>query len=270
MPARFALLIAAASLATLPPAIYAQTRRLKVIREDGGPIEYANVAVEGGLNQITDDSGFVSFGAGKRTTYNVRVMRIGYAPWFGKLELPDTAATLLVTLPFSTQVLKKVVVTDTSHTHVGLTMKGFYDRWMMRQKGLLSAVFIGPEELEFRHPDKITNMLRGLNGVCVGPAIITHDGGKTTGWSTQMYAFSSHSGEMIPNQRCPMCPMAVVIDGQQQYPPAQPGVVSIDRLLDANDVAGIEVYARAGNMPISLQVNDTKCGVIAFWTGSRH
>ena len=71
-------------------------------------------------------------------------------------------------------------------------------------------------------------------------------------------------------QRCPMCPMAIVIDGQQQYPPASPGVVSIDRLLDANDVAGIEVYARAGNMPVGLQVNDTKCGVIAFWTGSRH
>jgi len=37
-----------------------------------------------------------------------------------------------------------------------------------------------------------------------------------------------------------------------------------------NDVMAIEVYERGGNMPISLQVNDTKCGVIALWTGSRH
>jgi hypothetical protein len=34
-------------------------------------------------------------------------------------------------------------------------------------------------------------------------------------------------------------------------------------------VMGIEVYARGGNMPISLQVKDPRCGVIAFWTGGR-
>ena len=62
--------------------------------------------------------------------------------------------------------------------------------------------------------------------------------------------------------------MAIVVDGMQQYPPLG-GVVHIDMLLEANDVMAIEVYDRGGNMPISLQVNDTKCGVIAFWTGSR-
>ena len=64
-------------------------------------------------------------------------------------------------------------------------------------------------------------------------------------------------------------PLRLLIDGQQQYPPGDPGVVSIDKIINANDVMAIEVYARGGNMPISLQVNDTKCGVIAFWTGSR-
>jgi hypothetical protein len=70
--------------------------------------------------------------------------------------------------------------------------------------------------------------------------------------------------------------MAVVIDGKQQMPEnvAPPGappvrVVRIDRYVSAADVMGIEVYAHGGNMPISLQVNDTGCGVIALWTGTR-
>jgi hypothetical protein len=84
-----------------------------------------------------------------------------------------------------------------------------------------------------------------------------------------VYAFASHFGSITPNLGCPLCPMAIVIDGQQQYPPSDPGVVSINKIINANDVMAIEVYARGGNMPISLQVNDTKCGVIAFWTGSR-
>jgi hypothetical protein len=58
--------------------------------------------------------------------------------------------------------------------------------------------------------------------------------------------------------------MAILIDGMQQYP-----VPAIDDILDANDVAAIEVYNRGANMPISLQANDNACGVIALWTGSR-
>lgn len=147
-------------------------------------------------------------------------------------------------------------------------MKGFYDRWQMRQKGLLSATFIGPEEIEFRHPDKITNMLRGLNGVAFRKSV-----------ENEQVAFG------LGNQ----CKMAIVVDGIQQCPrggcgggnnaqsisrvPGPPlsesNAVLIDRILEANDVTAIEVYARGGNMPISLQVADPGCGVIAFWTGSR-
>ena len=45
--------------------------------------------------------------------------------------------------------------------------------------------------------------------------------------------------------------------------------VPVDRILEANDITGIEVYPRGGNMSVSLQVADPACGVIAFWTGSR-
>lgn len=45
--------------------------------------------------------------------------------------------------------------------------------------------------------------------------------------------------------------------------------VDLNRYIQANDVAAIEVYSHGGNMPASLQVTDNACGVIAIWTGSR-
>jgi hypothetical protein len=255
---RITLRLAAAAMAMLPLVAGAQLRKLKVIREDGGPIAFANVVVEGGVNQITNDSGEVSFGAGQRATYTVRVMRIGYSPWFGKLELPDTAVTLRVTLPFLTQVLKKVVVADTAHTNISLTMRGFYDRWLMRQKGALSATFIGPEELESRHPSGLTSMMYGVSGLR-----IVRLGGAP-------YAMG-YEGQ---------CGMAVLLDGIQQGGGGAPSImgakaqrnqapVNLDAIVDANDVAAVEVYARGGNVPSSLHANDSACGVIAIWTGSR-
>ena len=253
---RLALLLSALAAALAPLRSSAQERKLLVLREDGGPIEYANVIVEGGTNQITDQKGEVSFGVGKHATYTVRILRIGYGPWFGKLELPDTAATLKVTLPFTTQLLKKVLVVDTTHTIVGLQMQGFYDRWLMRQKGLLSATFIGPEEVESRHPSRVSDLLYGRLGVTiVSPNPTTH------------YAMGYNK----------MCPMAIVVDGHEMGGGGAATImgngnkapVNLDQWLTGNDVAAIEIYTRGGNMPSSLHVNDSACGVIEIWTGSR-
>jgi hypothetical protein len=244
-------IVAAVLSAVFPVAAMAQARVIKVVSSDSQPIAFANVIVEGGITQITDAKGEVSLGAGKRQALTVRVMRIGYKPWFGKLEFSDSAVTRTVALLSVAQPLATTVVTATAPTKSRLELDGFYDRWLMRQKGTLSAVFIAPEEIEFRHPDRITNMLYGLNGVQM---MRTRSGG--------LAAFSPGSG--LPGT----CPMAIVIDGVQQYAP-KGSAVAIDRLLDADDVAAIEVYARGGNMPSSLHVNDTVCGAILFWTGSR-
>jgi hypothetical protein len=63
--------------------------------------------------------------------------------------------------------------------------------------------------------------------------------------------------------------MAIVIDGFQQHPDDEHPHIDIDMLLSASDVSAVEVYARGGNMPVGFQFQDTGCGVLAFWTGSR-
>jgi hypothetical protein len=233
-------------------------RTLRVISADGQPIVYANVSVEGGATLITDSKGEVGLGVGKHQAITLRVRRIGFTPWYGPVDFPDTSPVLTITLAHAAQQLGEVRITGQKNPSSQF-VQGFYDRWMDRQKGLLSAVFIGPEELESRHPDMITNMLRGLNGLCLF---------QVSGDSHKVIVMSSRNMSLNPNPGCPNCPVAIVIDGMQQYPPGS-GAVFIDELLNANEVMAVEVYARGGNMPISLQVNDTKCGVVAFWTGSR-
>jgi hypothetical protein len=268
---RFILALTFIALATIPADAVAQSRKVRIVSSDSQPIVYAYVTADGGTGQITDQNGEVSFGAGKAKTLTVNVRRIGYQPWFGKLALPDTAATLTVTLPRVAQALGEIRVSGNSTATLSVPMKGFYERWMMRQQGLLSAVFIGPEEIEFRHPNKITNMLYGLNGV----TLVRNNNGDV--------AAMGYNGQ---------CPMAIVLDGVRQCPAAgchtggemnatdimqgmrkpvinDQSAVIIDHLIDAASVSAIEVYARGANMPVSLQVSDPACGVIAIWTGSR-
>jgi hypothetical protein len=57
--------------------------------------------------------------------------------------------------------------------------------------------------------------------------------------------------------------------GGGNAPLTDANAVLIDHFIDVNDVAAIEIYPRGGNMPVSLQVSDPGCGVIAFWTGSK-
>ena len=230
----------------------AQGRIVKVVSEHGQPIMYANVTLEGATARITDEKGELNLGPGARKKFSVRVARIGFAPWFGVVDLPPNA-TMTVILPQIAQVLAAVTVSSSTggqQNKLSLPLGGFYDRWMMRQKGTLTGVFIGPEEMEFRHPVKVSRMLAGLNGI----RLICDMSGDCSIQST-------NPGGILPGTACPL---AIVLDGTQIY-----GQVNVDALINVNDVMAIEVYERGGNVPIGLQVNDTKCGVVAFWTGSR-
>jgi hypothetical protein len=220
-----------------------------VVSENSQPIMYANVTLEGATTRITDEKGEINLGVGKRQLFTVRVSRIGFAPWFGKVDLP-AVATMTVTLPQIAHALAPVTVNGEAAPKSTLALTGFYDRWMEKQKGALSGVFIGPEEIEFRHPTKVTRMLQGLNGV----RLICDRSGDCAIHSTGQTSLLVGGG----------CPMAILFDGNQMY-----GSVNVDQLINVNDVAAIEVYPRGGNMPVGLQANDTNCGVVAFWTGSR-
>ena len=247
-------------------SVLAQSSVLKVIGTDTVPVPFAWVSVEGGIANITDEKGMVSLGPIRHKTLTVEVRRIGYQPWFGKLEFPDTAVTLTVNLPRIAQQLEGVTVTgQAAKTQLELT--GFYDRWMLRQKGMVSATFIGPEELEKRHPSRTSDMLYGLNGVTMvhSPSgAICAKGNGGTCFMTVMV-----DGNVLRPSAPMICPGAATAHIGRGMSSVGAGGPDINQYIDVNEVAAIEVYARGGNMPVSLQAADNACGVLAIWTGSR-
>lgn len=240
-------------------AARAQDRVLEVVSTDSQPVSYAFVQANGGHAQLTDETGHVSMGRGKKQTFDVEVRRIGFTPYFGKIDLPDTAITVHIVLAPLAQQLSSMRVTSRKSSS-SLELNGFYKRWLDMQKGANTAIFIGPEEIEKRNASRVSMLLGGVNGVSTtrtsnGNTVLTTGGGGS-------------------------CPMAVIVDGRQVCPIAgctmvdyskgltDKNSVLIDQVLDINSVAGVEVYKRGGNMPSAFHV-DSECGAIALWTGSR-
>jgi len=237
----------------------AQDRVLEVVSTDSVPVAYAFVQANGGRAMLTDESGRVSMGHGKKQTFTIEVRRIGFSPFYGKVDLPDTAATIRIVLARLAQQLSTLNITS-KKSQTSLELSGFYQRWLDMQKGVTSAVFIGPEEIDKRNASRVSMLLSGVNGITMtrttnGNQVATTGGGGA-------------------------CPMAIVVDGHQVCPQVgcnmagisngltDMNTVVIDQVIDVNSVAGIEVYKRGGNMPSAFHV-DGECGVIALWTGSR-
>ena len=249
------VLLAAALTAS---AVQAQEHVIRVVSIDSQPVAYAFVQANGGHSQLTDEDGRVSLGSGKKQTLTIEVRRIGFTPFYGKVEIPDSAITIPIVLGALSQQLGKVKVTaDKSKS--SLELSGFYRRWLAAQKGVTSAVFIGPEEIDKRNTSRVSALLTGVNGVTMsrtsnGNNVLTTGGG---------------------------CGMAVIIDGRQVCPTGgcnmfdthagltDQNSVLIDQVIDISSVAGIEVYRRGGNMPTDFHV-DGECGAVALWTGSRN
>ena len=248
---------------------------LTVLGSDSIPVPFAWVSVRGGIANITDERGKLSLGHSRNTSLALEVRRIGYAPWTGKLEIADTATNQTIVLRRLPQALNAVTVTGQAASH-DAALAGFYDRWLMRQKGALSATFIGPEEVEKRHVSRPSDLLSGVNGV---------------------YLVRSDRGGVFARGIGGTCFMSVLLDGRPLCPPvgchasgdasnapqlvkqpSDPGAmaptlddlaVNLNQYINADDIVAIEVYARGANMPISLQTSDNACGVIAIWTGTR-
>jgi hypothetical protein len=240
-------------------AAHAQDRVLRVVSSDSQPIAYAFVQSNGGHPQLSDEDGRVSIGAGKKQTLTIEVRRIGFTPFYGKIDFPDTAVTIPIVLPGLAQQLGGVRVTA-NKAKSPLELNGFYRRWLEAQKGVTSAMFIGPEEIEKRNTSRVSALLGGVSGISMG---------HTTNGNNVITAGSGS------------CAMAVIIDGRQVCPTVgchmdaggksgltDQNSVLIDQVIDIASVAGIEVYRRGGNMPSDFHV-DGECGAVAFWTGAR-
>ena len=256
-------LVFLALLLTVAPTLWAQGDRAVVQVTDvrGNAIPFAYVSIVNGVSRVADDSGRAVFAMRVPDSLNLQVRRMGFDPFTGWVKRNPTTgifATDLIPLP---STLDPVTVSARANTPLART--GFYDRAARIQRGAFAARVITPEELDFRNPIRLTQVLQGDRFIKVQPM----------------------NGKSVLQGRGVMCAMTILLDGQRLLgtyeeamgnpnPPPMSSLAAIDDIIAAPSIAAIEIYGSAAGVPVELQRAAGArmaqgCGLIAIWTGSR-
>jgi hypothetical protein len=237
-----------------------RTLRGVVMDSSGQAISYANVDAGGAHRTISDAQGRFVILLESSNRINVNVRRIGFLPASVRLEsLPDTA--IQIRLAPSAQHLAAMRIAA-EHSRV-LEADGFYNRMLDRELGVGGGEFVTPEEIELRHPARVTQLLDDRHGLLVRRVGSCHI-------LVQCWAIFGPGG----------CIMTLYLNGQRLMPksmfgrgtglndhkPTERDVVFLDELISASAVSGIEIYSRGSRAPPQYQTLNGTCGVVVLWT----
>jgi hypothetical protein len=193
------------------------------------------------LTVTTDPSGRFFIWEVRPGLHYLKVRRIGYEETAMPLQVPEghVGVELTVELSAIPVDLPEVVVEGDRTFYAFGKLRGFYQR---RDRGF--GHFITRDEIVKRLPRVVTDVLRGVPRLDVRPGPL----------GNRIVTVSDAS----PNCRSP----TLFLDGTEL------GQGNIDELINPQDVAGVEIYARPAEIPVEF--NPTRaspgCGVIVIWT----
>ena len=225
---------------------------------------------------ITDSLGHWRLAAPAPGRYLVAARRIGYQPWTaGPLEVKASDDLQFLFHLVRAPVQLTPAYTVGRSTQRNLEMSGFYER-QRADFGL----FLSPEAIERRGAVRVSDLLLGLPGV----SLVWTSSGSAGGQQIQLRA-----GNLSPGGVCrPRIYVDGVIfargDGQPARVDGDPVQsteraveeellrldkgLSLDDIGPASDIAAIEVYRSATQVPVRFggASIETACGVIVIWT----
>ena len=204
---------------------------------DGRPLGGARVGVAGtDVVGTTSPNGAFALSGLPAGTYSLEVRAIGYAPTRVAVNLARTRPAQ-VTVAVGDRVTQlETAVVQADRTKLERDFTGFAER---QKRGM--GRYITEEDLARRGAIQLTDALRIIPGMSVVP---------TGGFG---YTVRGRGG----------CTPDLVLDGMR----IADGMQDIDRLVQPNDVAGIEVYNGGSTVPPQLQApGGGSCGVVAVWS----
>ena len=217
----------------------------------GVPVANAQIDVMAALspaNQLmhlvasgrTNDSGWFAVRSLAPAAITVRIKRLGFDPQQFEFTLhAGKIDSVNVSMPQNAQLLE-AMRTDASLAQRYKDLEGFYRR---RAKGY--GAFITREEIEARHTNTLSDMVRDLPGVRLVHA----------GTARQGVRFD------LSNSKAIDCPPQYWIDGRR---------VTNTEIDDypATDVEGIELYSGPASTPMEFSQTAARytCGTIVIWT----
>lgn len=208
-----------------------------VVDREGRPLDRAEVRWLRGGNVVvvrTDSTGRFSFGDASAGDHRISIRRLGYVPrTLLHAAAPPGAAGVAVPLAASPALLAALRVTSPRDESRGKLLE--FERRRVHPNRL--GHFLGPAELARGHHPLLSDFLRGIPGVTVEPttAII---------------------GNVVRFRGCrPM----VWIDGMRMAD------VEVDEVVQARDVAAIEVYVSLAGSPGRYRDLTRPCGSLVVW-----
>jgi Carboxypeptidase regulatory-like domain/TonB-dependent Receptor Plug Domain len=266
-----ATVVRRAAVVALPLAlltVVARPCRAQVVLEgrvvddsSGRPISEAHVLLENRYGktvgfQRTDSAGHFRFAPGENERYRLEARAVGYQParrtilW---MMANRTFAGLEVRLTPHATLLAPVEVVALSPPKTSPVLANMEYR---RTHGF--GLRISREQIEIRNPLHLTDILAETPGVRVDR--------QGSGSLRRVI----HFGAYMPGPGGGDCPVQIWVDGMLATRNAAGGDVSVDDLVEPQDVEAIEIFKGLAMVPPEFLNEDARCGVIAIWTKRSH
>lgn len=238
-----------------PRVIGAQDlRTVRGVVADSGGRTVAYVSLDGGAKYraLTNAVGEFTLSVPPNVGLDVNVRRIGFLPTRFRVE-PGSDTTIRVTVQQLAVLMTTQIVRAQQQIRT-LELRGFYERMLEHQRGALVGVFILPEEIEMRNPQRVSQLLEARQGVQVrrfGACNII----------ATCYRVMGQGG----------CAATVFLDGQRLNSlAAASGNASaappVDELIPVSSVSAVEVYPRGALAPPKYQAFGGTCAIVLIWT----
>lgn len=221
--------------------------------ETGEPVRAVEVTLRrspGGVVAVgtTNTRGFFRLQTPLPGDYLLSLEALGYASVRGEEVAVSMGKLTVLEIQLAPEALALEPLVITAEPRAfHLEMEGFYGR---QETGLHTGIFMSPKILEERQPLRVTDMFFEIPGTRV---IETQVGGRGVYF---------RSGERF-NEIC--WPM-VFMDRQLLRSGGFEDPAELDELAQAFDVAAIEVYRSAAEIPPEFNGANAGCGVIVMWT----
>lgn len=223
--------------------------RGRVIDTLGRPVFGASVSEASTRTAtLTDSSGRFRLSNIEAGLAFVRVRKVGFlAEYFPVTTVEGKTASAVIQLKAAGQQLATVNVREDA-MRANPRMQGYYER--MKKGG---GIFLDRTEILKRNATQVSEVLRGRNGIYVYP----QGPGQGAIIAGRSFGLGNTSG--TPS----VCPLALIIDNV-----AIPmrGGVTIDQLVNVQDIRAMEVYNSGPAVPGELQGPQTQCGAVVVWT----
>ena len=249
---------ALATLLTVPGRIVGRVRD----RSSGRPVEAANITLADTLVQqdrqrMTDGSGRFMFEDLTPGVYQVTVDHLTFEPVSQLVQLPSDR-TMQVDFELSADPIELEPLVVTAVREKRLELQGFYDRRELGE-AVGAGVFLTREDMQEASAIRVTHYLGripGLRTECQG-----------SGNNNCVIRMTRGAPSLSGSAEYGCVNTNVYLDGVRVIRDGGGFNDSIDNFVTPSEIAGIEVYRGASELPAEFGGSVGRCGAIVIWTG---